>query len=67
MSRVTASIEEHGPEKAAREIDIARVFTGQVKSRATTNFRQIDDNDDELVKGLAEDAYERAGYGWDVV
>ena len=67
LSRVTASIESRGAEKAAREIDVARVLGGQVKGRATRNFRKIDDNDDELVKGLAEHAYELGGYTWDVI
>lgn len=67
LSRVTASIEKAGTEKSAREVAIAAIFAGQVKSRATRNFRKIDDNDDELVKGLAEDAYERGGYTWDVI
>ena len=43
------------------------VFAGQVRGRAERNFRKIDDNDDELVKGLADAAYERGGYGWDVL
>ncbi len=67
LSRVTASIERRGTEKAEREIEIARVFAGQVKGRASRNFRKIDDNDDELIKSLANDAYERGGYGWDVI
>jgi alkylation response protein AidB-like acyl-CoA dehydrogenase len=67
LSRVTASIEAKGPDKAAREIAIATVFAGQVKGRATRNFRKIDDNDDELVKSLAEDACELGGYAWDVL
>jgi alkylation response protein AidB-like acyl-CoA dehydrogenase len=67
LSRVTASIEKRGVEKATQEIAIARVFGGQVKGRATRNFRKIDDNDDELVKGLAEHAYDLGGYTWDVI
>ncbi|MCP3958766.1 MAG: acyl-CoA dehydrogenase [bacterium] len=67
LSRVTASIEKRGSDKAAREIEIARVFGGQVKGRAARNFRKIDDNDDELVKSLAEHAYEIGGYAWDVI
>ncbi|MDH3744381.1 MAG: acyl-CoA dehydrogenase, partial [Acidobacteriota bacterium] len=66
LSRVTASIEELGSEKVVHEIEIAKVFTGQVKGRATRNFRKIDDNDDELIKSLAEHAYEVGGYSWDV-
>ncbi len=67
LSRVTASIEKRGVDKAAHEIEIAQVFTGQVKGRASRNFRKIDDNDDELIKSLANNAYEIGGYGWDVI
>ncbi|MCJ7755649.1 MAG: acyl-CoA dehydrogenase family protein, partial [Thermoanaerobaculales bacterium] len=67
ISRVTAANESRGIDEAAEEIHIARVFAGQVRGRARRNFRKIDDNDDELVKGLAEAAYDRGGYGWDVL
>ena len=66
LSRVTASIEKNGLEAAEREIQIAQVFGGQVKGRAARNFRKIDDNDDELIKALAEHAYEK-GYNWDIL
>jgi len=66
LSRATASIDNLGTEKAAHEIEIARIFTGQVKGRATRNFRKIDNNDDEVVKSLAEHTYEIGGYSWDV-
>ena len=67
MSRVTASIEANGPEKAAHEIEIAQVFGGQVRSRVTRNIRKIDDNDDKLVKNLAVHAYKQEGYRWDTI
>ncbi len=67
LSRVTASIEGNGQDAAEQEIEIAKVFAGQVLGRAKRNFRKIDANDDELVKHLAESTYERGGYGWDVL
>ena len=67
LSRVTAAIESNGANGAAEETHIARVLARQARERARRNFRRIDDNDDELVKGLAEAAYERGGYGWDVL
>jgi hypothetical protein len=67
ISRVTASIEAEGQEAATQEIEIARVFAGEVRGRARSNFRKIDNNDDESVKAIAEGAYERGGYGWDVL
>jgi alkylation response protein AidB-like acyl-CoA dehydrogenase len=66
LSRVTASIDRLGTSKATHEIEIARIFTGQVKGRASRNFRKIDNNDDEFVKSLAQHAYEVGGYSWDV-
>jgi len=67
ISRVTASIEAKGQDAAAEEIEIARVFAGQALGRAKQNFRKIDNNDDELIKSLAESTSERGGYGWDVL
>jgi alkylation response protein AidB-like acyl-CoA dehydrogenase len=67
LSRVTAAIESKGADEAIEETHIARVLAQQVRGRTRRNFRKIDDNDDELVKGLAEAAYERGGYGWDVL
>ncbi|TFG37603.1 MAG: acyl-CoA dehydrogenase, partial [Candidatus Aminicenantes bacterium] len=67
ISRVTASIEANGQDGAAEETEIATVFAGQALGRAKRNFRKIDDNDDELIKHLADSTYERGGYGWDVL
>jgi alkylation response protein AidB-like acyl-CoA dehydrogenase len=67
ISRVTAAIDDKGVDNAGEEIAIAKILAGQVRFRARRCFRRIDDNDDELVKGLAELAYERGGYGWDVL
>jgi acyl-CoA dehydrogenase family protein 9 len=67
ISRVTASIAAKGQDAASEEIEIARVFAGQALVRAKQNFRKIDNNDDELVKNLAESAYERGGYSWDIL
>jgi hypothetical protein len=32
-----------------------------------SNLNRIDDNDDELVKLVADRAFEKEGYGWDTV
>ena len=66
ISRVTASIEAIGQDAAAQEIEIAKAFAGQARGRCRRNFRKIDDNDDEIIKNLAESTYERGGYKWDV-
>ena len=67
LSRVTAAIEAKGPDASVHEQEIANVFAGQVRGRAARNFRKIDDNDDELLKSLADNAYETGGYKWDTV
>ena len=67
LSRVQASIDVNGAEKAAREIDILRVFTREARVRMKQNFRRIDNNDDELIKALAEDAFAAERYRWDTL
>jgi hypothetical protein len=67
LARVTASLERLGEKGAARELEIARVFTRRARSRIRGNLRRVDSNDDELVVALADDALEREAYGWDLV
>jgi acyl-CoA dehydrogenase family protein 9 len=66
LSRVTASLERQGEAGAAREVEIARVFTRAARSRIRGNLRRVDSNDDELVVALADDALAREGFGWDL-
>jgi hypothetical protein len=67
ISRVQSSIEANGVEKAAMEIDILRTFTREAKVRIKHNFRRIDSNDDELLKALADQAFEAEGFRWDTI
>jgi alkylation response protein AidB-like acyl-CoA dehydrogenase len=67
LSRVQASIEANGADQASREIDILRVFTREARVRMKQNFRRIDNNDDELIKGLAEDACAAERFRWDTI
>jgi acyl-CoA dehydrogenase family member 9 len=67
MSRVDGSIKKHGEERAARELEILRVFARRARGRIRGNLRRVDVNDDELVKTLADDAFEREAYGWDLI
>lgn len=67
LSRVTARITAEGESVVSREIDIARAFAGQAQRRIDVNLIEIDKNEDELVKGLADFAFEREGYAWDTV
>jgi alkylation response protein AidB-like acyl-CoA dehydrogenase len=67
LSRVNAAVEHRGEEGARRELDILRVFARRARGRIRGNLRRVDVNDDELVKGLADDAFEREGYSWDLL
>jgi len=67
LSRVQASIDAHGVDKAAREIDILHLFTREALVRMKQNFRRIDNNDDELLKGLADDAFAVERFRWDTI
>ncbi len=67
ISRVQASIEAKGVEGASLEIDILRTFTRAAKVRIKHNFRRIDTNDDEIMKRLADDAFEAEKYRWDTI
>jgi alkylation response protein AidB-like acyl-CoA dehydrogenase len=67
LSRVNSSIETNGLEKCTKELEILTVFSGQVMRRTKGNFNKIDNNDDELIKSLADHAMEIEGFAWDVI
>ncbi|MBE2249622.1 MAG: acyl-CoA dehydrogenase family protein [Myxococcus sp.] len=67
MSRVSTSLQEKGATAVTKELEILEVLTGQVKDRARANMAKIDDNDDELVKSLADHALDRESFSWDNV
>ena len=67
LSRVQASIDANGVEKAAPEIDILQMFTREARVRIKQNFRRIDNNDDEPLKALADDAFEVERFRWDTI
>ncbi|HEU4384796.1 MAG TPA: acyl-CoA dehydrogenase family protein [Anaeromyxobacteraceae bacterium] len=65
LSRVSAAVEEKGEAGAARELEILRVFAGRARRRIRYNINRIDDNDDEMVKSLADQAFDLEGFAWD--
>ena len=65
LSRVNQSVKDNGAKAAAKEIEILQVFSGQVRRRVRGNFNKIDNNDDELIKSLADHAFENERYIWD--
>ena len=67
ISRVQASIEANGVEAAELEIDILKTFAREAKVRIKRNFRRIETNDDEVMKKLADDAFEAEKFRWDTI
>jgi alkylation response protein AidB-like acyl-CoA dehydrogenase len=65
LSRVNESIKTNGVANATKEIEILHVFSGQVRRRIRGNYNKIDNNDDELIKSLADHAFENERYIWD--
>ena len=65
FSRVSTSLQTKDAAAAKQEVDILAVFCGQVSRRVRGNFNKIDDNDDELIKSLADHAFTHGGYSWD--
>jgi alkylation response protein AidB-like acyl-CoA dehydrogenase len=67
LSRVDASLREAGLEGARQELDILEVFAGQARRRIAQNLADIDDNEDEPLKVLADTALTEGRYRWDVI
>ncbi len=67
LSRVDSSLKSLGVEGAKKELEILEVFAGQVRRRTKSNFNKIDENDDELIKSLADHAFENERYVWDTI
>lgn len=67
MSRVATSMQEKGAAGATKEIEILEVFTKRVRRIVKANLGQIDDNEDELVKSLADFGVDQERYVWDNV
>jgi alkylation response protein AidB-like acyl-CoA dehydrogenase len=67
LSRVNAAVEEKGVEGTVREREILTIFSIRARRRVRHLIRRIDDNDDEEVKALADDAFEREAFGWDTL
>lgn len=65
ISRVSASVTEHGAGKAARELEILEVFSGQARRRIQLWLNKIDHNDDEPIKSIADHAFEEGKFVWD--
>lgn len=67
LSRVNSTIKAKGVGESTKEIEILTVFSGQVRRRVKGNFNKIDNNDDELIKSLADHACDNERYIWDSI
>jgi alkylation response protein AidB-like acyl-CoA dehydrogenase len=65
MSRVSTEIAAKGATAVTKELEILEVLSGQVQRRVRSHFSRIDDNDDELIKSLADHVLDAEGYTWD--
>ncbi len=67
LSRVDASLRDKGVEAAAKEIEIAKTFTGQARRRIRNTISEIDENEDEGIKDLADHAFAEEKFSWDTL
>jgi acyl-CoA dehydrogenase family member 9 len=67
LSRVSSAVVNKGAGAVTRELEILTVLAGQVNRRVRSNNSKIDDNDDELIKSLANHVLDLDGYTWDNV
>ena len=67
LSRVDSAVRSKGQDKAQREVDIAHGFAGQVRRRVKNTVSEIDDNQDETVKALADHAFAEEKFAWDTL
>jgi acyl-CoA dehydrogenase family protein 9 len=67
LSRVSTQLAHRPAAELDKELAIVRTFGGQAMRRIQANFDRIDDNDDELIKTLADHAVASEGYTWDVI
>jgi len=67
LSRTTKFIEQRGEEGARREIDLTKGFAYLARERLEERLSKMEREEDELLKQVANKAYEDGGYPLDVV
>jgi alkylation response protein AidB-like acyl-CoA dehydrogenase len=67
LSRVDAAVRAKGEEATKAERDILTTFAGQARRRIKTTMAEIDDNEDESIKALADHAFELEKFAWDTL
>lgn len=66
LSRTTYEIETVGEQKATEQINLCNAFYHIVKPRLQEKLARMDREEDELFKDVAEHAYKRQGYPFDI-
>jgi len=66
MSRVNTALERDEGD-ADKQLQILEVFAFRAERRIRSNFRKIDQNDDEYIKALADHAFELGKFAWDTI
>ena len=64
LSRVTQIFEDQGVEPSGQERYIADTFCSRAAGRVSSNFRQLEENDDERMAAIAKLALKRGEYGY---
>jgi acyl-CoA dehydrogenase family member 9 len=67
LSRTTRAIERKGEDGARREIELTAAFANAAEKRLQGMVGQFDNNDDELLKGIATRSYAEGQYPFDVI
>ena len=67
LSRVSSSVEKHGPAAVERELQIAHALANRVRRQVRFSLHEVDDNADEEIKGLADHAFDLERFQWDTI
>ena len=66
LSRVTALLEAQGVGASLQERYIAETFCQRAAHRVRGALRQVEENDDDRMHAIAQVAYKRGGYGYEL-
>src|SRR5207302_1146856 len=66
LSRVSASIQKRGEEKAKAEIDVVRWFCYHAKHRMVANLKALEKNRDTETTAISDGVYAAGGYPFDL-
>jgi acyl-CoA dehydrogenase family protein 9 len=67
LSRITSMMESKGAAACGDELRIAKVFIHYVSSRVTNHLKNLSDNADKELCGLADSVLGEGRYRWDVI